>query len=168
MSDQFKEHLVKKEPTAMDRLTRAAAIAFPALLAAAGIVLYPPVLLVAIILGIISYFIIFPSTDIEYEYLLVNRSLDVDKVLSKQKRKKVKSFDLATAEIIAPLNSHRLDYYNGNSQIKTLDYSSGNPQHKRFAFVIRESGEAVKVIFEPDEDMARMMQQTMPGKCHLD
>ena len=57
MSDQFKEHLVKKEPTAMDRLTRAAAIAFPALLAAAGIVLYPPVLLVAIILGIISYFI---------------------------------------------------------------------------------------------------------------
>ena len=48
-------------------------------------------------------------------------------IMSKSKRKKVMSMNLREgADLVAPLDSHRMDYYNGNSRLKTLDYSSGN------------------------------------------
>ena len=167
MSDLYKEHLVKKEKTAADTLVRVLLIGGTALLAVAGLLIHPYILIVAVALGIAAY-VLLPGTDLEYEYLLVNHSLDIDKVMAKTKRKRVKSFDLGGADIIAPLHSHRLDYYNSNTSIRTQDYSSGNDEHKRFAFIIREDNATTKVIFEPDEEMAQMLRQSMPSKCFLD
>ena len=167
MSDLYREHLVKKERTAMDTLVRVLLIGLTVVLALAGLLIHPYILAPALAMGIAAY-VLLPGTDLEYEYLLVNHSLDIDKVMAKTKRKRVKSFDLATADIIAPLHSHRLDYYNSNTQIKTLDFSSGNDEHKRFAFIIREEGSTTKVIFEPDEEMVSMLRQSMPSKCFAD
>ena len=44
----------------------------------------------AIALGVACYFVI-PKTDLEYEYLFVNGELDIDMIMSKSKRKRVKS-----------------------------------------------------------------------------
>ena len=66
--------------------------------------------------------------------------------MAKSKRKRVKSLNLTEADLIAPLNSHRMDYYNGNQKMKVLDYSSGNPDHKRFGIIIRDGGEACKAV----------------------
>ena len=167
MSDLYREHLVKKDRTATDILVRVLLIGGTVVLALAGLLIHPLVLVVALAMGIATY-VLLPGTDLEYEYLLVNHSLDIDKVMAKTKRKRVKSFDLSGADIIAPLHSHRLDYYNSNTSIKTLDYSSGNDEHKRFAFIIREEGSTTKVIFEPDDMMAQMLRQSMPSKCFLD
>jgi len=168
VSDLYKEHLVKKEVTGADTAKKAGCILLIVLCAAAGLFVHPLMLLAAIVLGILAVYFVFPNTDLEYEYLLVNHTLDIDKVMAKSRRKKVKSFDLSTADIIAPLNSHRMDYYNSNGSLKTQDYSSGNPEHRRYAFVIREDGNASKVIIEPDDDMIQMMRQSMPGKCFTD
>ena len=168
MSELFKEHLVKKEPTAKDTLLKFGSIILTILFLAAGLLLHPIFLIPGIVLGIVAYVVILPNTDLEYEYLLVNHSLDIDKVMAKSKRKKLKSYDLSGADIIAPLNSSRMDYYNSNTNMKVLDFSSGNPEHKRFAFVIRDDGAATKVIFEPDEAMATTLRQSMPNKCFLD
>ena len=167
MSDLYKEHLVKKKQTASDKMMRVLLIGGTVLLGLAGILLYPIFLVGALAMGICAY-IFLPGTDLEYEYLLVNRSLDIDKVMAKTKRKRVRSFDLSGVDIIAPLNSHRLDYYNQNSNIKVLDYSSGEADHKRFAFIISEEGNLSKVIFEPDEEMASLLRQSMPSKVFLD
>ena len=168
MSDLYKEHLVKKEPTAADTAKKFGSILLIVLCAAAGLFIHPLMLIAAIVLGVLAAVFIFPNTDLEYEYLLVNHSLDIDKVMAKSRRKKIKSFDLGTADIIAPLNSHRMDYYNANSSLKIQDYSSGNPEHKRYAFVIRENGTTSKVIIEPDDAMIQMLRQSLPGKCFTD
>ena len=63
---------------------------------------------------------VIPKTDLEYEYLFVNGELDIDMIMSKSKRKRVKSLQLAEADLVAPLKSHRMDYYNGNQKMKTL------------------------------------------------
>lgn len=168
VSDLYKEHLVKKEPTAKDRLVRFGSITLTVLFLAAGLLMHPLFLIPGVALGVVSYIFLIPNTDVEYEYLLVNHSLDVDKVMAKSKRKKLRSFDLSAADIIAPVNSHRMDYYNSNTNMKVLDFSSGNPEHKRFAFVIRDEGTATKVIIEPDEAMANSMRQSMPNKCFLE
>ena len=167
MSDLYKEHLVKKESTPRDLLVRIGLIGGTGLLTAAGLFISPILLLAAVGMGVATWFLL-PGTDLEYEYLLVNHSLDIDKVMAKTKRKKVRSFDLSQADMIAPLHSHRLDYYNSNSGIKVLDLSSGNDEHLRYAFVINDGGAVTKVIIEPDEAMINMLRSSMPGKCFTD
>ena len=141
----------------------------------AGLFISPILLLVAVALGVASYFVI-PRTDLEYEYLFVNGEFDIDMVMSKSKRKKVMSMNLSEADLVAPLDSHRMDYYNGNSRLKTLDYSSGNQQHRRFAVIIKSGGETVsythlrahEIIIEPDEQMAQAIKNSAPSKVFLD
>ena len=109
----------------------------------------------AIVLGVCAYLFIFPGTDLEFEYLFVNGELDIDKIMAKSKRKRVKSLNITECDIMAPLNSHRMDYYNSNQKLKVQDFSSGNPEHKRFTIVCRDGADTCKAIIEPDEILAK-------------
>ena len=167
MSDLYSELLVKKEPTAKDSIVKYGMIVLTVLAVGAGLFISPILLLVAVALGVASYFVI-PRTDLEYEYLFVNGEFDIDMVMSKSKRKKVMSMNLSEADLVAPLDSHRMDYYNGNSRLKTLDYSSGNPEHKRFAIIMKAGGENSRIIIEPDDEMAKAIKNSAPSKVFLD
>ena len=149
MSDLYSELLVKKERTAKDWLVKGSIIALIVLLVLAGLFIMPLLLIAAIVLGVCAYLFIFPGTDLEFEYLFVNGELDID-------------------NIMAPLNSHRMDYYNSNQKLKVQDFSSGNPEHKRFAIVCRDGADTCKVIIEPDEILAKTMRNTAPSKVFLD
>lgn len=167
MSDLYSELLVKKEQTAKDVAVRYGLIAVTALFVAAGLFVSVLLLIPAIALGIVSYFII-PKTDLEYEYLFVNGDMDIDMVMAKSKRKKAISFKITEADLVAPLSSHRMDYYNGNQKMKVMDYSSGNPEHKRFAVITRHGNESCKIIIEPDDQMALAIKNSAPSKVFLD
>lgn len=167
MSDLYSELLVKKKRTAKDNLIKYGMIGLTALLVAAGLFLMPLLLIAAIVVGVAAYFII-PGTDLEFEYLFVNGELDIDKIMAKTKRKKVKTLNLQEADLMAPLNSHRMDYYNGNQKLKVLDFSSGDPEHKRYAIIMRDGGETCKIIIEPDEALAKTMRNCAPSKVFLD
>ncbi len=167
MSDLYSELLVKKNPTAQDAVIKYGLIVLTVLAVLAGLFITPIFLVVAIALGVACYFVI-PRTDLEYEYLFVNGEFDIDMVMAKSKRKKVMSMKLSEVDLVAPLDSHRMDYYNGNSRMKTLDYSSGNPQHKRFAVITKNGGENSKIIIEPDEQMAQAIKNSAPSKVFLD
>lgn len=167
MSELYSEFLVKKESTFKDAMIKYGLIALTVLAVAAGLFVHPFIFIAAVGLGVACYFII-PRTDLEYEYLFVNGELDIDMIMSKSKRKRVKSLNLTEADLVAPLNSHRMDYYNGNQKLKVLDYSSGNAEHKRFAIIIRDGGQACKVIVEPDDVMANAIKNSAPSKVFLD
>ena len=167
MGDLYSEYLVKKKPTARDAVIKYGMIVLTVLAVAAGLFVNPVLLVLAVIFGAVSYFVI-PKTDLEYEYLFVNGELDVDMVMAKTKRKKVNTFDLKEADLIAPVGSHRMDYYNGNSKLKTLDYSSGDESHKRFAVIMRVGTDTCKIIIEPDEQMAQAIKNSAPSKVFLD
>lgn len=167
MGDLYSELLVKRDKTAKDSLTKYGLIVLTALAAFAGLFINPIILIVAIALGIACYFVI-PKTDLEYEYLFVNGELDIDMIMSKSKRKRVKSLQLAEADLVAPLKSRRMDYYNGNQKMKTIDFSSGIEDHKRYAMIVRDSGETCKVILELDDELANTMKNSAPSKVFLD
>lgn len=117
-------------------------IAAIAITAAAGL-LIPIAWILTLALGIAAYFIL-PKLDLEYEYVFVNGELDIDKIMSKAKRKRAQSFDLGKMDIMAPVNSHRLEYQNHNTRAKVLDFSSGNPNHKVFAMFIPDEKNCIK------------------------
>ena len=167
MGDLYSELLVKKDKTAKDSLLKYGLIVLTVLAVFAGLIITPLALIIAVALGIACYFVI-PKTDVEYEYLFINGDFDIDMIMSKTKRKKVKSFKLSEADLAAPLDSHRMDYYNSNQKLKIQDFSSGNPEHKRFAIIARDGADTCKVIIEPDETLAKTMRNTAPSKVFLD
>ena len=167
MSDLYSELLVKKKQTAKDMVVKYGLIVLTVIMAIGGLLVNGLLLVPAVALGVACYFVI-PKTDLEYEYLFVNGELDIDMIMSKSKRKRVKSLNITECDIMAPLNSHRMDYYNSNQKLKVQDFSSGNPEHKRFAIVCRDGADTCKVIIEPDEILAKTMRNTAPSKVFLD
>ena len=167
MSNLYSELLVKRERTIKDSITKYGLIVLTAIAVIAGLIITPLIWIAAVALGIACYFVI-PKTDVEYEYLFINGDFDIDMIMSKTKRKKVKSFKLSESDLAAPLDSHRMDYYNGNQNMKVLDFSSGNPEHKRFGVIMRLDGNLCKIILEPDEALAQAMKNSAPSKVFLD
>lgn len=119
----------------------------------------------AIALGVGSYFFSL-YTDIEYEYLYLDKEIVVDKVLKKSKRKRVATYELEKIEIFAPIKSYHLDSYK-NRQAKVVDISSGveNMPDKRYVFFY--NGEQ-KVIIEPNEELVKIMKNVAPRKVFSD
>ena len=168
MGDLYPECLVKKERSMKDLAVKCGSIALVVILLWFSIFAMIFLLPVAIVAGCLVYFFVFPRTDIEYEYLYVNGELDVDVVMAKKKRKKVNTFDLNQTDLVAPLNSRRMEYYNGNTRLKVLDYSSGNADAKRYGMITSVNQQNCKVILEPDENMINMMKKTAPSKVFTD
>lgn len=167
MSDLYTEVLVKRQTTAKDLVIRIGLIVLTAAAVVAGFMM-PVLFVAAIALGAACYFL-FPKTDLEYEYLFVNGELDIDVIMGKSRRKRLKSYSMQGVELVAPLNSHRADYYKNNTKMKTLDFSSGSDSAKRFLMVVSDEKEgAVKVILEPGEELAEYMKKSAPAKVFLD
>lgn len=118
-----------------------------------------------IVLVVIDYFL-FTSWDLEFEYLYVNGTLDIDKIMSKSKRKRIRSLDMEKLEIIAPVNSHHLDSYK-NGKFKELDVSSGVKEHKLYVMVINDNNERLKITFEPNDKILDNIRTIAPRKVIL-
>ena len=169
MSDLYTEVLVKKQQTGKDKVIKGVLIFFTVLFAAAGIMMNPLILLLALVLGIVDYIFI-PKLSVEFEYLYVNGELDIDRIYSQSRRKRAASYELSNMEILAPYQSHQLDSYKKNQSIKRYNYSSGieGQGHKPYAVVISKDNAMQMVIFEPDEVMLKDIRNRAPRKVFMD
>ena len=104
--ENYKELLIKKERDTKQNLLRVLVVV-PVI--AVGIVSFLTLslilLAITVALFVLAYFV-FQYTDIEYEYLYLDKEITVDKIMSKIKRKKAGVIDVNKIEIIAPQNSH--------------------------------------------------------------
>lgn len=169
MSDLYTEVIVKRKTTAKDYILKTVLIVLTVLAALSAIVLPLGIIgfLIFIAFGVADYFLL-PTFDVEYEYLYVNGELDVDKILSKQKRKRVFRGDIKGLEIMAPSQSHALDYYNNNKNLKTYDFSSGEEGAKTYTMILKGEKEMQRVIFEPNDVILRDMKRVAPREVNLD
>ena len=163
----YTEVLVGKKFTGKDMAVKVILIFLTVLAAVAGLLIHPIILIAALALGIADYFLI-PKLNVEYEYLYVNGELDIDKIFSKQKRKKAGSYNLSKMEILAPVNSHQLDSYRNNTNIKTVDYSSGEADHKTYAIIIPGEKGLERLLIEPNETLIKDIKNRMPRKVFTD
>lgn len=166
MSDMYRELLVKREPQTSDKLFQVGLIVLTAL-AAAAVIFTPWAMIALIALCVFDYFK-FPSFHLEFEYLYVNGELDVDKILSQKSRKKAASYNvLEKMELLAPWDSHEMDYYRKGHQGKVVDFSSGRADAKVYAMVYGGEKGTEIVLLEPDEVMLKDIQRIAPRKVHI-
>ncbi len=166
MNDALYEQLISCRPKPYDLPVRILVI----FLIVAVIVFGMPFIgflsfMIAVILAVIAYYFIFPKLNVEYEYIILNHDMQIDAIYNKAKRKHMRSFDIQSAEIIAPKGSPRLNSFKPD---KVYDYSSGNPSGKAYAVMLPIEQKNVCIYIEPDEKMIDHMKQWMGMKMYQD
>lgn len=118
-----------------------------------------------LLFGVLDYFV-FQWTDIEYEYLYLDKEITVDKIMAKTRRKRVAQIDVNKIEIIAPEKSHQLDSYR-NRQVKAKDLSAGHdlPEQKLY-WIFYEGSQ--KYVMNLTEDFVKTVKGIIPRKVFTD
>ena len=162
MNDTYVEWMVKRKTSVAMKFLKMLLIILTVMIGLLAMVAFNMVLfIVAIVIGVGAYFVSMNS-EVEYEYLYVDKELTVDKVLAKSRRK----IDMGKREVMAPIKAYHLDNYK-NRQDKSVDYSSGEEQQPDHRYVFYYDGKQ-KVIFEPNQEMVKAIQFIAPRKVFMD
>ena len=166
MNDSYKELMVKKESGLKEKLLRVVCLIPTIFLGLLTLLTGNMIIFIIVIaLGVLCYFV-FQWTDIEYEYLYLDKEINIDKIMAKTRRKRVATLSVEKMEILAPEKSHQLDSYR-NRDVKTVDYSAGQdlPGQKLYALYYEGSQ---KYMLNLDEDFAKTIKGMAPRKVFMD
>lgn len=118
-----------------------------------------------IIAAAIVYFMyqLISSSNIEYEYIVTNGELDIDKIINRKRRKRIFSANCKEFEIVAKLKGGLNDRRVQNINNKIIAVSSINAENVYFA-ILNYKGERTAVFFEPDERIINSFKLFIPRK----
>lgn len=165
-NDSFMEYLIKKKKSKKDYIIIAlvifAAVLFSILML--GISVWGAIAsktygtgmsvgLVIIALGWYgAYLLITMHTGVEYEYILTNSEMDIDKIMSKRGRKHLVSWDFKNIDICACVNdvNYSNEYKSSVSIEKTYDLTGESTTGRNyFVDYTDENGVKTRVLFTP-------------------
>ncbi|MEG0109202.1 MAG: DUF6106 family protein, partial [Lachnospiraceae bacterium] len=161
-SDYYTEQLVKRKTPALANMGKIGLICLTAF--SCYLVFMVPVAVILPVIMVVVDVFFFKRMDVEYEYLFVNGDLDIDKIMSKAKRKRVFAFNVNEMEILAPSGSAEMRLY---QNIKPSDYSSQVPGHATYEMVVLKNGSKFRIIFEPNQVILDGMRMMAPRKVVL-
>ncbi len=110
------------------------------------------------------------NAKLDYEYALVGRELRVAKILNRERRKNMGTYDLDKLEILAPEKSHRYDPYRSRNGMKVLDFSDHIPGAEgKFHAVLDDNSDLVLTIDDaPGRDLIDEIKKFAPRKVFID
>lgn len=167
--DTFKEQLVKKTPETNDQIKKILIIITSCLLAVLCFLFFmgtPFAIFGVVIAGGIIYggYYLITNLMIEYEYILTNGDLDVDKIVAQRSRKRLATLDLALAHEFG-----KADQSLQVSPNETLIMASANDP-KQIDYYIRlnhsKLGNTV-LVFTPSEEMLELVNNCLPRSLRL-
>lgn len=164
MNDAYVECLVKQKTSLKAKFFKVFLIVLAVLCFLAVPFIYIAFFLMLLAAG--GAYLVHMFTNLEYEYLYLDRELVVDKVMAKSRRKRVATYSLDRIEILAPIKSHHLDNYN-NRSVKIKDYSIGEELQPDLRYAMYyEGGE--KIILSPSPELIQVMRNVAPRKIFSD
>ncbi len=164
--DNFAEQLVEKRRTGADLVKKA-------LISAAALILASFFMFIAIISGFYVCVIfavgvlaggiwLLGNFNIEYEYIVTNNEMDIDKIIGRRKRKRMITVDFQRAEDFAP--------YAADNDVKadaTVHAYSGSDKDAYYLLVTHKDYGMVKVIFNPNEHMREIITSEFPNTLKI-
>lgn len=168
--DVFMEKIVAKKRDAKDMMITSAIIL--GTLIAMVVVLNVPILTqlgisMFLVVGLIylAYRLI-TSRNVEFEYVVTNGDLDIDKIVARRKRKRIFSASCKEFDIVAKVSSN--SFSQSVQSIKNRIDASSSPSSPDAYFVtLTYKGEKTLVIFEPTEKMLNNFKTFIPRKMML-
>ena len=166
MNESYKELMVKRESGLKEKLLRVVSLIPTIFLGLLTLLTGDMIIFIIVIgLGVLCYFV-FQWTDIEYEYLYLDKEINIDKIMAKTRRKRVATISVEKMEILAPEKSHQLDSYR-NRNVKAADYSAGHDMPDQKLYVLYSEGNQ-KYLLNLDEDFVKTIKGIAPRKVFMD
>lgn len=163
--DIFREHIVKHKLEVKDALIQVGACFLAMLLT---------ILILPFIFGQLSFIALFliagvwygaywiiRSRSVEYEYIMTNSSLDIDKIMARSKRKRIASLDLKEIDILASVEHDA--FSNQGALLKTHDCTGDGKTDVYFIDYSAEKGKE-RILFQPTERMLEDAYKFNPSK----
>ncbi len=163
--DTFIEYIVKKKKTAKDYLITAgivlALLVFAALCLLLNRMFFGIPFILLVFAGWGAYTLI-TASNVEFEYILTNTELDIDKIIARRARKRAVTVNFKEIEVCAgtdnPNFRHILERNVSRTEKLYGDINSGNVYFVDFS----RDGEKIRVLFEPNEKILNEIKKINP------
>lgn len=173
--DVYLEDLVKQKKTAktytlITLIILAAVILSVVLLFFSALLRSFAFIFLLLIAGVIygAWFLI-GTLRIEYEYIVTNGEMDVDKVMSQRKRKRLITVNLKSSELMAPVNGKFRHEFETKQVATTIDASVNKDQADAWFLIVNHPKKGmVKLIFTPNERIINSAKLVNPRNVFTD
>ncbi len=169
--DLFMEHLVPHKRTGKDLFIASGIIAgaiFLLLLLTFIVSIFPAIAGIWLISAVAIVFfavLLIKRTSIEYEYILTNNELDIDKITAKSNRKRLITINFSEIDICAPV-SHSA-FLEAQTIAKTIDCTGNRTKDVYFIDLSTEKGKT-RVLIEPPVSYIENVRRFNPSKIFVD
>ena len=159
--DTFFEQIISVKKTGKE-IAYILGIWFAAFILCALAFLFPilgsltPLLIAGIIFGAFKLTVLF---NVEYEYIITNGTMDIDKITNKSSRKRLHSFELPNVTRIEKFNRGIL---NGINQKEVLFACNPEDENAYFLVAEKEGKKATYLVLSPDERIKSAMVKFIP------
>ena len=154
--DTFGEQLVKKATTGADWAKRIGIAVLLMWLSFFTGFMILTMLAVGALFGLVW---LLTGMSYEYEYILTNDDLDIDKITGKRKRKRLITLKMNTVEEFGVY-----DGTNGGNADATVIASDGTNVNAYYLIAKHKTHGRTMLIFSPDKRMTEMILETLPYK----
>ena len=157
--DIFCEYIVKKKPTLKDRVKQVGINLLAIVLVEIFIVLNNLLFGIGLLLSaavIYGAVYLFKRTNVEYEYILTNSILDIDKIFAKSSRKRVESVDFKNVEAFGKADDAPM------SPVQEIDYAGDITADNVYYFEFFKDGEKKRIYFQPNQKILSNLHKVAP------
>lgn len=157
--DNIAEQLVEKKTTTADTakkvLITVAALIISSLLMFFAIAMAIFVLVIPAV-GVLAGAVYLISTmNVEYEYIVTNNEIDIDKIIGRSRRKRLITLDISSAEQFAP--------YGSDISADATVHATDGTEKNAYNLVVKHSAYGtVNLIFNPNEKIREAIMQELP------
>ncbi len=169
--DTYKEYMVKKKTTGKDKAVRPICIAILVLILAGAVIFAGTtvgfiIFCLDLILGYYFIKVVFPKSDVEYEYLYCDKHISVDAIYSKATRKNLGDYDISKMDLLCPVKSYRADEFK-NKNLEEHQYWSLEESELHEPYALFYDGKQ-KIVLDLPRDFVKMVQNNSPRKVFFD
>jgi hypothetical protein len=101
--------------------------------------------------------------NVEFEYLVTNDSLDVDKIMSQRKRARIFSSDCRSFDAVGKVHSHNYGPHVA-SNAEVIFAGSSMASEDLYFITLNYKGKKTVLYFEPDKRMLDSFRRYIPKK----
>ena len=163
--DGYIEYMVKRVKKPLDYLLVLGVFLAGLVIAylATFLLLIPTVMLVLVVGVIYLVYKMLERINTEYEYLIVNYEMDVEKIIGGKTRKKIDSVNMRRIDDFGFIEENKAQRYLKNSSYKKIDACAD--KKNGCAFVIYSKNNIKQMLlFTPNEEMVEYIKKVNPGK----
>ena len=170
MNDIFVEEIVKKEKTAVDKLTVFGMVLLSVLLSvilffiSALIPQFSSILIVLIAAVVYFTYILSANFNLEYEYALVNSEIDVDKIAAKKRRKKMTTVNLRKLDFFGKSTGADFEKCLKDVSIKKVFACRQKKSEDNYFLVYSEDATRKMLIFSPSDKIISVIEKVNPKR----